>query len=92
LLRKILGIPVAGVFIAKTGHQLGAIKLGQFHSIQIAVLEQGSVPPGFNITFLRYDEERERRSRDIAMGVAPGSYVMTGFDAGLVHGKAIRRN
>jgi hypothetical protein len=34
LLRKTLAIPVAGVFIAKTSHQIGAIRESQFNGIQ----------------------------------------------------------
>ena len=72
-LRKCLGIPVAGVFIAKTNHQIGAIKVGQFAGIRLAVLQEGAVPPGFNIMFLRYEADPERRCRDIVMHVLPGS-------------------
>jgi len=86
--RKALDIPVAGIFIAKREHQIGAIKVGHFNGIQIAILEDGSAPPGFNITFLRYDAERERRCRDLAMHVPPGSLSFTGYLVTLVHGKA----
>jgi len=88
LLRKALGIPVAGVFITKRNHQIGAIKVGQFNGIQVAILDEGATPPGFNITFLRFDEEREKRCRDIMMHVPSGSYAITGYPATLVHGKA----
>lgn len=33
LLRKSLAVDVAGIFLTKTGHQLGAVKVGQFNSI-----------------------------------------------------------
>ena len=88
LLRKGLNIPVAGIFITKTDHQLGAIKVGQFVGIQIAVLGERAAPPGFNITFLRYDEERARRCRDIFMHVPAGSIGITGWPAALIHGKS----
>jgi hypothetical protein len=84
VLRKALDIPVAGVFIAKTDHQIGAVKVAQFNGIQVAILKDGVTPPGFNITFLRYD----KRCRDIGMHVPPGSYTLTGFPVTLVHGKA----
>lgn len=87
-LRRALQIPVAGVFFARSDHQIGAIKVGQFNGIQLAILEDGAKPPGFNITFLRYDADRERRCRDILMHVPPGSCTLTGFPATLVHGKA----
>ena len=88
LLRNSLGIPVAGVFITKKHHQIGAVRVGQFAGIDVAVLEEGAAPPGFNITFLHYDQERERRCREIIMHVPTGSYSVTGFSADLVHGKA----
>jgi hypothetical protein len=88
LVRKALDVPVAGIFIAKREHQIGAIKVGQFNGIQIAILEDGSAPPGFNITFLRYDLERERRCRHLVMHVQPGSLSLTGHPVTLVHGKA----
>jgi hypothetical protein len=88
LLRKCLNIPVAGIFITKKGHQLGAIKVGQFNGIQITVLEEGAAPPGFNITFLRYDQEHERRCRDIVMHVPAGTITVTGWPANLIHGKS----
>ena len=87
-LRRALEIPVAGMFIAKRDHQIGAIKVGQFNGIQLAILEDGANPPGFTITFLRYDAERERRCRDILMQVPPGSCTLTGFPPTLIHGKA----
>jgi hypothetical protein len=30
-LRRTLDVPVAGVFMAKTSHQIGAVKVGQFN-------------------------------------------------------------
>lgn len=85
--RKALDVPAAGVFIAKREHQLGAIKVGQFNGIQTAILEDGSTPPGFNITFLRYDAERERRCRDLVMHVPSNSIAVTGYAPTLIHTK-----
>ncbi len=87
LLRKTRAIPVAGVFITKRDHQIGAIKVSQFNGIQAAILDEGSMPPGFDITFLRYDPEREKRCRDIIMHRPPGTYGITGFPATLTHRK-----
>ena len=88
LLRKTQSIPVAGVFFAKRDHQIGAIRVGQFNGIQLAILNEGATPPGFNITFLRYDAERERRWFGILMHTPPGSIELTGFPATLIHGNA----
>jgi hypothetical protein len=88
LVRKVFNIPVAGVFFAKKDHQIGAVKVGQFNGIQVAILEAGSTPPGFNLTFLRYDEQREMKCRDILMHVPSGSYEIQGYPATLIHTKA----
>jgi hypothetical protein len=85
VLRKALDIPVGGVFIAKKDHQIGAIKVAQFNGIQVAVLEDGAIPLGFNITFLRYDAKREKRCCDIMMHVPTGSLTFTGFPPTLIH-------
>jgi hypothetical protein len=87
MLRKSLSIPIAALFITKKSHQLGAIKVGQFNGIQVAVLDEDATPPGFNITFLRYDQKRERRCRDIVMHVAPGSFKITGSPATMIYRK-----
>jgi len=87
LLRKTLGIPVAGVFMAKKSLQIGAVKVGQFNGIDLVILEEGVGPPGFGITFLRYDKEREKKSRDIIFHVAPFSISLKGAAAKLTHRK-----
>ena len=87
-LRKHLDIPVAGFFFATTGHQRGAIKVGQFNGIEVIILKYGAAPPGFNMTFLRYDAERETKCRDIVMHVPPISYSLTVSPAMLTHRKA----
>lgn len=58
--RESEGSPVAGVFMTKTGLQIGAVALGYDVGITLAVLSEGSSPPSFNITFLRYDPVREK--------------------------------
>jgi len=87
LLRKTLDIPVAGVFMAKKSLQIGAIKVGQYNSIDLVILEEGVGPPGFSITFLRYDAEREKKCRDIIIHVPPLSSGLTGMPAKLTHRK-----
>ena len=87
-LRKSMDVPVAGFFITKTAHQIGAVRVGQFNGIELAVLEEGATPPGFNITFLRFDADREKKLRDIIMHETPGSYASTGMPVTLTHGKA----
>ena len=86
-LRRSLEIPVAGIFMTKTAHQIGAVRVGDDKGIDLAVLDEGSAPPGFNITFLRYDVEREKQLRDIVMHVPSVSYSVTGFPVTLTHKK-----
>lgn len=87
LLRKSLGIAVAGVFMTKTHHQTGAVKVGQFNGIDVVLLDEGAEPPGFTMTFLRYDQEREKCCRDIMMHVPAGSIAITGSDVELIYTK-----
>jgi len=85
--RKSLSIPVAGVFFAKREHQIGSIKVGQANDVQVAILEEGAIPPGFNITFLRYSPERESRARDLIMHVPTGYISITGYAPSVVQGR-----
>jgi hypothetical protein len=87
MVRKILNRRVSGVLFAKTGHNRGTIKAGSFNGIEIAILEEGVAPPGFNITFLRYDRERERRFREMIMHVPPGFYQVISPPVNLTHEK-----
>jgi hypothetical protein len=87
-LRRALNLAVAGAFITKSDHQLGAVRVGQFNGITVAVLREGSTPPGFNIVFLRYDLEREAKLRDYVMHVPSGSIAITGQPATLSLGNA----
>jgi hypothetical protein len=87
-LRRALGINVAGVFMTKSGHQLGAVRVGQFNGITLAVLAEDSAPPGFGITFFRYDAEREAKLRNIVFHVSTGQYALTGYPVTLTYGKA----
>lgn len=84
--RRSLGIAVAGIFIAKREHQIGSIKVGQSNDIQVAILEEGSIPPGFNITFLRYSAEREKRIRDLIMSLPSSNLSITGNAPSIVQG------
>jgi hypothetical protein len=86
-LRGAVTVPVAGVFITKTAHQLGAVRVGQFNGIDLAILEEGSRPSGFNITFLRYDADRHKKLRDIVMHIPSVCYALTGMPATLTHRK-----
>jgi hypothetical protein len=87
LLRKALNVLVAGVFIAKREHQIGAIKVGAFAGITVAILAEGETAPGFAITFLRYDREREDRCRDVTLHVPPMRVDVRGGDADMRVGK-----
>lgn len=77
LLRRTQGTPVAASFFTKTGHQVGAVKVGQFTGIEIIVLDERVQLPGFNMTFLRFDAARERAARDIVMHIPPASIAIS---------------
>ena len=55
--------------------------------VQTAVLTEGSIPPGFTITFLRYDAEREQYWREYCLHTASGSLGLDGQPVDLIHGK-----
>jgi hypothetical protein len=78
LLRKALNAPIAGVFFAKSQHQLGAVRAGDFAAITMAVLAEGGGPPGFAISYHRYDRERERRYKDMVIHIPPDQYQVSG--------------
>jgi hypothetical protein len=86
-LRRTTGRSVSAFFFAKTAHQLGAVRVGQYWGIEVALLGQDARPPGFNLTFLCYDAERHRKLRHIIMHVEPNQFRLTGSDATLTHAK-----
>jgi len=88
LLRKTQAIPVAGLFLTKTDHQIGAVRVGQFTGITLAVLPEDAKPPGFSITFYRYDAEREAKLKDMVIHVPAGTLTLTGHAPTLIQGKA----
>ncbi len=77
LLRKHLDRLVAGVFFAKTRLQLGAVKVGDFEGISMAVVGEDAQPPGFAISFHRYDVDRERRCIELAVHIPSGRLGLT---------------
>jgi hypothetical protein len=85
--RRTLGIKVAGIFIAKRDHQIGAVRIGDFEGIQFVILGEVSIPPGFNITFLEYSKERDKKLKHYVMHVPPITFALTGFPAILTVGK-----
>jgi hypothetical protein len=78
LARKTLGVSISGVFIAKTDHQIGAVRVGEYEGIQIVILDENAEVPGFNIRFLRYDREREARIDHYVMHSATGIFAIGG--------------
>jgi len=77
-LRQALSLPIAGVFFAKSGHQLGALKVGNFEGITMVILPEGEKPPGFSIVFQHYDSERAKRMKHYVLHAAPGRYTISG--------------
>src|SRR5688572_11538599 len=60
LLRKQLGVPVAGVYFAKTAYQLGAIKSAPDSGVQVAVCAQDQPINAFSLAFKKYDPQHDR--------------------------------
>lgn len=86
-LRGTVAGPVSAFFFTKTAHQLGAVRVGQFYGVEITILAEAAQPPGFNMIFLKYDPERDKRLRHFIMHCASGEFKFTGSDARLTHMK-----
>jgi hypothetical protein len=86
-LRRKLAKSVSAFFFTKTAHQLGAVRVGKFYGVEVALLDEGAQPPGFNLTFLTYDAQRDQKLRHIIMHLEPGQYRLTGCDATLTYTK-----
>lgn len=63
LLRKGLGLQVAGLIFTKRHAQLGAVKACTWEGIQLAVCEQEQPLNAFSLVFYSYDAKRESRLR-----------------------------
>lgn len=83
-LRESLGRAVSGVYFAKSGHQLGAVRVSDFSGVQAVALDEGAKPAGFSIIFFRYDSVREKKLRDIVVHVQSGRFQVTGYPATLL--------
>ena len=87
-LRQTLGNSVSAFFLTKTAHQLGAVRVGQYYGIEVALVDEDARPPGFNLTFLGYDAVRDQKLRHIIMHLEPGRIRFTGSDAALTRVKS----
>ena len=67
--------------------QRGALKVGEFNGIRLVVISEGEAPPGFTLTYLGYDCEREQKLRDIAEGAPGSSLTFTGMHRSYVTGR-----
>jgi hypothetical protein len=76
-LRQSLQIPVVGLLMATHDHQIGAVKVGQDGGIQPIVLPEGSAPPGFSMTTLRYHAGLDIKCRDLGVYIPPESVTVT---------------
>jgi len=57
--------------MAAHDHQIGAVKVGQGSGIKPIVLPEGSAPPGFSMTTLRYHAGLDIKCRDLAVYMPP---------------------
>jgi len=78
-LQQSLQIPVVGLMMTTHDHQIGAVKVGQDSGVKPIVLPEGSAPPGFSMTTLRYHAEREIKCRDLAVYIPHESVSVTGW-------------
>jgi hypothetical protein len=85
LLRKQVGVEVAGVYFAKTAFQSGAVKAGADAHIQVATCAEQQILNAFALVFHRYDPQLERRFRQGELRTA-GEFRPTGS----LYGKVIR--
>jgi hypothetical protein len=83
-LRKSRNVPVAGMFFTTASPQIGLVKVGQFEGIDVVVLKTDAYPPGFSISFERYDRKRERRWKELMTSVPKGSLALQGTISTLV--------
>ena len=72
LLRSSCGMPVAGVYFAKTGYRSGSIKGAQDAGITVAICAQAQDEAVFALMFEKYDVAREERLRDATVLVNRG--------------------
>lgn len=86
-LRAKLGVPVAAICFAKSGHQTGTVRVGAYAGIEIAALGEGATPPSFCIVYYKFDAAREKKLRDIFLHVSTGRYALKGSEAKLTHVK-----
>jgi hypothetical protein len=78
LLGEETGMPVAGVYFAKSAYQLGAVKAGGDAKIQVAVCAQDQPPRAFALSFEHYDAELNRRTRDGRVMINAGPPMIRG--------------
>jgi len=78
-LQNSLQIPVVGLLMAAHDHQIGAIKVGQGSGIKPIVLPEGSAPPGFSMTTLRYHAGLDIKCRDLGVYMPPESLTLAGL-------------
>ena len=84
LLRMETELEVAGVFFAKTGYQLGAVKVAPDTGIEVAVCAEQQQESVFALTFERYDAAREKRLRDGLVMINGGLSVSATLGAVLI--------
>jgi hypothetical protein len=77
LLRRKVGLPVAGVFCTKRKYQIGAVKHAEWTGIQVITLPQSQSTQHFVLAYQKYDAQREKRLQK-AIGHFIGSITPTG--------------
>lgn len=71
-LRQALGLPVAGVFFAKSRYQVGAVRAAQFEGISMAVVADGeTIGEGFAVQYHRWNASSGKRCQDATIHLGP---------------------
>jgi hypothetical protein len=69
-LRQSVGLPVAGVFFAKSRYQVGAVRSGQHEGVTMAVVgDREIIGEGFVIEYHRWDATVGKRAKDATMHI-----------------------
>lgn len=82
------GLPVAGVYFAKSAFQLGAVKAGGDANIQVAVCAQDQPARAFALAFEHYDHQRRRRTREGRVMINSGLSMCATLGTVVARGRA----
>ena len=91
-LRQALGLPIAGVFFAKSRYQVGAVRSAQSEGISMATVgDRNTIAAGFAVEYHRWNAEAGRRAKDVTFHVGrPAGVLVVGGHAKLTVRRAAK--